>query len=670
MLSPSKDPSPKSPPALLPAPKRFRTHPGSFGLRPTVPIVLSPGADDSDFATAVALRDGIAARCGLAVSIEVHSRTDGLGARIELQRKALEQPTQRALLPDALGGDDHQLTVEADRVTLVGAGPAGLRYAVESLLQLIGSNARIPACAIDDSPDFKLRGVMLDVSRGKVPTLTTLKKLVDVCVRLKLNALMLYIEHTFQFRRHPEIGRGASPLDATTLLELDTYAAARHVELIPSLQSLGHMEHILNLPAYAGLAETDRRWTISPAEPGTYRLLDDLLCEFLPLFRSHWFNANCDEPFDLEAGKSAQRGRQLGPGGVYLEHVERVRDLARKHGKRTMIWGDVVHARPERIAEIDRDLVLLDWWYEADFDFDRVERFAENQIEFAVCPGTSSWNCLFPRIDNSLENISGYSAAGKRHGALGLIVTDWGDFGHYNLQGGSWFGYAWAAQHAWSGAVGPRDFDRAFSNALFGDRTGTVARCYREIGAIHEAGFRVFNASALQFLYFDNLERGYFIEGTKPAVLRRSERKLQQASSRLDSARERFSNDDLTWRELRLAVDESLLAIRKGQLGGDYIGWRRQPRRLGSRDRRRLAVELTALAKQQTALGRRLRALWLERSEPSNFEITGRRLQRSVRSLRRAARALEVNRPPAAPEAHPGFGGAAVFAALRESAAS
>ena len=155
---------------------------------------------------------------------------------------------------------------------------------------------------------------MLDVSRGKVPTLATLHALVDLCVRLKLNVLMLYVEHTFRFRRHPEIGAGASPLDAASLRELDAHAAACFVDLIPSLQSLGHMERILSIPRYAPLAETERRWTLSPAEPGSYQLLADLYDEFLPNFRSAWFNANCDEPFDLEQGKSRERARAARTG--------------------------------------------------------------------------------------------------------------------------------------------------------------------------------------------------------------------------------------------------------------------------------------------------------------------------------------------------------------------
>ena len=153
-----------------------------------------------------------------------------------------------------------------------GAGAAGLRYAVETLLQLADAKGALPACEIDDAPDFRDRGIMLDVSRGRVPRRATLEALVDLCARMRLNVLMLYVEHTFAFRRHPEIGEGASPLDAETILALDAYAADRGVELVPCLQSLGHMERILSLPRYRKLAESDRRWSVSPSRPETYDL--------------------------------------------------------------------------------------------------------------------------------------------------------------------------------------------------------------------------------------------------------------------------------------------------------------------------------------------------------------------------------------------------------------
>jgi hypothetical protein len=628
---------------------------GAFALRTGVPIVLEPAAGDAELAAALVLKRAARAR-GAELPIEGQARSDDLGPRVELRREADD-------------GEAYRLEVDPACVRVTGSGPAGLRYGVETLAQLVsGAGRRLPACEIEDAPDLPVRGLMLDVSRGKVPTLETLQEVVDRCVQLKLNALMLYVEHTFQFRRHPQIGAGASPLSAETLRLLDAYAAARHVELIPSLQSLGHMEHVLALEPYRELAESDRGWTISPSRPGTYALLSDLYAEFLPNFRSRWFNANCDEPWDLEHGPSAARAAELGPGGVYLEHVRRIRDLAGEHGKRTMIWGDVVHAHPERIPEIDRDLVLLDWWYEAEFDYDRVARFKESGIDFLVCPGTSSWNCLFPRVENSRLNIARWADAGRRHGARGLLVTDWGDFGHYNLQGSSWYAFAWAAQQAWSGDADARNFERAASRLLFGDASGRAAGLYRELGAVHDAGFRIFNGSPLQFLFFDDLDEAYFVSGARPAALRRSLRALERVGRRLDAARADFAGDDLSWRELRYATDASHWACRKALEGLAYLAWRARPSRLDARGRRRLARELAGLAGEQAALGRTLRRLWLARSQPSNFEITGRRLDRSRSSLRRAARALERGRPPAPPPPHPGFGPQEVFRRLKASA--
>jgi hypothetical protein len=605
-------------------------------------VVLPAGASEAAFAAASALCDAVRSRTQLSLAIETHRRSDDLGRRIELRREHDD-------------GEAYRIAVDSERADLVGAGAAGLRYAVETLAQLVDPRGRIPCCSIEDAPDLALRGVMLDVSRGKVPTLDTLKGIVDLCVRVKLNALMLYVEHTFRFRRHPEIGADASPLEARTLRELDSYAAARHVQLIPSLQSLGHMDHVLNLPRYAHLAETERRWTISPALPETYALLGDLYDEYLPNFRSRLFNANCDETFDLGLGRSEQMRRELGEGGPFLAHVKKLRRLARSHGKRTMIWADMVHAHPERLPEFDADFVFLDWWYEAECDYERVARFAERGFDFLVCPGTSSWNCLFPRLENSVVNVRRWAEAGKRHGARGLLVTDWGDFGHYNLQGYSWFGYAWAAEQAWSGESSPRDFERAFARRAFEDPSGETARLYRELGAVHDAGFRVFNGSPLQFLFFDDVDRGFFVEGARSGPLRRTARKLEKLRARIDAAGSRFARERLSWEELRYAADASLLAVRKALAGREYLAWRRRPTRLGARERRQLAGRLATAAREQTLLGRRLQRLWLARSHPSKFALTRGRIERSVRSLRRAARALERGHPPPPPPEHPGF---------------
>ncbi len=624
---------PKRP--LVPEPRTRRERAGHFALADDLPIVLAPGSSDRDLVTARQLCDRLAERSACALVIESHRTTRGLGPCIELTRGDAE----------GIVGDAYRVDVTKQGVRIEAGGSAGLRWATETLVQLVDERGRLPLGRIDDAPDFERRGVMLDVSRGKVPTLETLCELVDYCAALKLNVLMLYVEHTFRFRRHPGIGEDDSPLLAEELRTLDAYAAANHVELVPSLQSLGHMEHVLKLPEYAHLAETDAGWTIAPEHRGTPKLLAELYDEYLPNFRSPLFNANCDEPWDLPRGQSAAKEAKRGPGGVFVDHVHRVQRLAREHDKRTMIWADVVHAHPDRVAELDDDLVFLDWWYEADFDFDRVKVFAKHRRDFMVCPGTSSWNCLFPRIENSWKNIERWADAGRRHGAIGLLNTDWGDFGHYNLQGLSFFGYAWGAQQAWSGACPAPDFDRAFSRLRFGDGRGEVARIVRALGDVHDLGFPFFNGSGVQVVFFEPLDAPVFVDHCKPAKLRAAIRKLERVIDRIDALEADGVDDPLTLEEMSWAAHASLFACLKAEAGLDELAWRRDHGSLRAPERRRLARRLRELADVQAVLGEDLERLWMARSLRSNLDDVLGRIGRSAQSLRRAALRLENDRP-------------------------
>ncbi|MFP6638714.1 MAG: glycoside hydrolase family 20 zincin-like fold domain-containing protein [Myxococcota bacterium] len=633
-------------PPLLPRPQRVRARTSRFLLQSDTPIVLMDEGGEIALITAERLQTGLAARCGVRTKIERHVRSHDLGPCIRLEMDG-QLETDRE---EAIRQQSYRIEIDARGVRLRGGGPAGLRYAIETLLGLVDSRGHLAGCRIDDAPDLAMRGIMLDISRGKVPTRESLESLVDLCVRLKLNLLMLYTEHTFRFRRHPEIGRNDSPLDSETLSRLDRYAKERHVQLVPCLQSLGHMEHILKLPKYRALSETERGWALAPVDPKTYTLLSDLYDEYLPNFESGYFNANCDEPWDLGQGRSKRRSDRLGPGGLYLEHVERVRELAKDHGKRTMIWADFIHAHPERIPEIHPDLILLDWWYEAQFEYDRVAVFAENDLKFMVCPGTSSWNSLFPRVQNSVLNISRWADAARRHGAMGLLNTDWGDGGHYNLQGNSLFAYAWGAQEAWSGSPEARAFDRAFSTSLFGETSGAVARLYRALGALHDPGFAMFNGSPLQYLFFDSIESAYFVRASKPARLDRLVGQLERLRPRILGAQERSQKGHLALDEMLYALDASLFAVQKAQAGHDYLSWRNEPATWSASDRRALARRFELLAEDQRSLGRRLEKLWLERARVSNLDVTLRRLRRSARQLQAAARRLRKGKPTRPPK--------------------
>ncbi len=150
------------------------------------------------------------------------------------------------------GNEAYTLRIGEDGVVIAASGEAGLFYGVQTLIQIARLTGRIwPGLEIEDRPVLPVRGLMLDVSRGRVPRLETLIELVRTLAHYKYNHLQLYTEHTFRFPSHPEIGVDAGSLTPDDVLALDAVCREYHVELVPNLQSVGHFQAMLKLPRYA-----------------------------------------------------------------------------------------------------------------------------------------------------------------------------------------------------------------------------------------------------------------------------------------------------------------------------------------------------------------------------------------------------------------------------------
>ena len=239
----------------------------------------------------------------------------------------------------------------------------------------------LPAGEIVDWPDFPVRGLLLDISRDKVPTMETLFSLVDLLSELKMNHLELYTEHTFAYSAHREVWAEASPMTGEEILVLDAYCRERFIELVPNQNSFGHMHRWLRHARYRDLAEcpdgfespwgeSSEPYGLDPTNPACLELLDGLYTELLPYFQSRLFNANCDETFDLGMGKSLELCERVGKGRVYLEFLQKIHRLATAHAHTLLYWGDIIMQYPALVPELPRDGIALEWGYEANHPFE------------------------------------------------------------------------------------------------------------------------------------------------------------------------------------------------------------------------------------------------------------------------------------------------------------
>ncbi len=417
---------------------------------------------------------------------------------------------------------------------------------------------------------FPIEVSCLTFLETKVPTMDTIFNLVDLLASWKINQLQLYIEHTFAYQQHPEVWAEASPLTGEEILKLDAYCRERYVELVPNQNSFGHLDHWLKLPRYNPLAEApdgfDFPWghqegafSLCPLDQGSIAFLHSLYDELLPHFSSRQFNVGCDETYDLGQGRSKEECKRVGTGRVYLDFLLRIYHEVINRGFRMQFWGDILMAHPELVCELPKDMIALEWGYEANHPFEEhAEKYALSGLPFYVCPGTSSWNTIAGRTDNCLANLSNAALNGIKYGAEGYLNTDWGDNGHWQTLPISFLGYAAGAAYAWTYQANQSlDIQEALNLYAFQDPIGSMGKLAYDLGNVyHEVGIEPDNSSALFHILQKPIHewKGYLEPETAIQTLHHTLTVIDQVSENLTKITSSRSDNELLHREFKQTV--------------------------------------------------------------------------------------------------------------------
>ncbi len=380
----------------------------------------------------------------------------------------------------------YRLTVNNNFIRLEATTNTGLFYAVQSLKQLYRysflknkGEIVIPCMTITDWPNFKIRAWQDDISRGPIVSMDYLKRLIPQMAECKLNAFSLYTEHTFKTKCHPDI----APTDAFTaeeIKELEDFCKPYHIQIIGNQQCFGHFEEILCNPFYSHLADT--KWNLNPAKEETYQFLEDHLREVARVYKSPYFNINCDETESLGQGYAKAYVDSLGAEKVYYQHINRVNRMLRPYRKRVMMWGDIADQHPEILDNLDNDIFLIAWSYVGLDSFDDfLQPYVKSGRNFFVAPGVSLSERVWPKHYEFKANIINLCRDGYKNGALGVINTCWDDFGE-SLTNSALYGLAVGAEASWNPSTKQeRDTDSNFTAHFLGSLSDEICQHLDEI---------------------------------------------------------------------------------------------------------------------------------------------------------------------------------------------
>lgn len=459
---------------LLPKPREMKMQEGSFVADHNMRIVMDTKINGSESVPASVIHKCIKKWGGLSLAII----------------KGVPQTGDIYLtLTPEYGKQEYHLTIGEEGIIIKGGDCAGVMYGAQTLCQMIEQcGCVLPCLEISDSPAFMHRGYYLDQTRGRVLKLEKLKKIVDLLARYKINEFQLYIEHTYLFHGSSEMWRDETPLTAQEIMELDSYCQERYIELIPSLSSFGHLYNLLSTKSYSDLCELpdsekqpfsylDRmlHHTINVSDDRALSLVKGRILEYMALFSSDKFNICADETFDLGKGRAKSLADGKGVHRIYIDFVKSLCEFLVENGKTPMFWGDIICAEPELIRELPEETICLTWGYAPDQSEDDCRKMAQAGAMQYCCPGVSGWNQWMNQLESSYLNITRMCSYAEKYGALGILNTDWGDFGHINHPDHSIPGMIYGAAFSWSREEIPfEEINKQISVVEFQDRSGQI----------------------------------------------------------------------------------------------------------------------------------------------------------------------------------------------------
>jgi len=381
----------------------------------------------------------------------------------------------------------YHISITKNKIEINAITEQGLFYGTMSLIQLLEQNStqEIPTMEISDWPDMELRGISDDISRGQVSNMQNFRRIIDFIARYKMNVYMPYMEDMLQLKSYPSIGKNRGALSNKEVKEIVKYAAERYIDVIPIFQTLGHFENILTSKEFLDYAEFPGAASLAVTEEKTYVFIENMLKEVFVLFPSKYINIGADESYDVGYGKSEYLTNQIGKAKVHAEHYKKVFKICKENNKKVMMYGDVILNHTNILDLIPKDVTIVDWHYGANKRYPSTDIFKEAGFQFIVSPSVWNFRTVFPTYQIALPNIKTIVHDGLLNGSIGMINSNWGDYGAETFKEFVLFGYAWSAQCSWNyEASSLSQFNNAFFADFFGIDDSKLSSLYKTFSSV------------------------------------------------------------------------------------------------------------------------------------------------------------------------------------------
>ncbi|MCI2048317.1 MAG: family 20 glycosylhydrolase [Lachnospiraceae bacterium] len=258
----------------------------------------------------------------------------------------------------------YQIDVSSSGICITASSEKGVVLALTTVSAFLRNDTGLRFMQLEDSPRLGYRGLLLDCVRHFF-TVQEVKKVIEEIASVKMNVLHWHLSDDQGFRIESGIYPGLHEqcgkeyYSQQEIREVVEFARIRGVEIIPEIDMPGHTTSILAAyPMYGctgqkvSLAESGGIYPIvlCPGKEETFVFLENLLGEVASLFPSEWFHIGGDETPDREwkicpdCQRRMEEEKLTGTRQLQGYFTDRIREILKKYGKKTICWNDTLEA--------------------------------------------------------------------------------------------------------------------------------------------------------------------------------------------------------------------------------------------------------------------------------------------------------------------------------------
>ncbi|XP_015445194.1 hexosaminidase D isoform X4 [Pteropus alecto] len=303
------------------------------------------------------------------------------------------------------------------------------------------------------SSPFQMRLVHLDL-KGAPPKVSYLSEIFPLFRALGANGLLIEYEDMFPYDGPLRLLRARHAYSPSEIKEILHLATLNELEVIPLVQTFGHMEFVLKHKALAHLREVALfPNTLNPHEAESLALVGAMIDQVMDLHpKARWLHVGCDEVYYLGEGEASRRWlqqEQNTKAKLCLSHVKAVAShvLARHPATTPLLWDDMLRGVPEdqlTASGVPQLAQPVLWDYGADLDvhgkallMEKYQKcgFSRLWAASAFKGATGASQALTPTEHHLRNHVQWLqvAASGPADVLQGIVLTGWQRYDHFSV---------------------------------------------------------------------------------------------------------------------------------------------------------------------------------------------------------------------------------------------